>query len=256
MRLMPTLAAAGLALAGLIGPVFAQSTETEAPPSQNWSFDGMFGTYDQAAMQRGFQVFQNICSNCHATKYLAFRDLTALGYNEDEVKAIAAGYQVQDGPNDQGDMFERPGRPSDHRPPPFPNEQAARSANGGALPPDLSLMAKAREYGPDYIYGILTGYEEPPAGVTVPEGMHYNKYFPGHMIAMPPPLTDDAVQYEDGTKATVAQEASDVTQFLMWLAEPKLEQRKETGVKALLFLIILAGVLYAYKRKVWADVPH
>ena len=144
-----------------------------------------------------------------------------------------------DGPNDQGEMFERPGRPSDHNPSPYANEQAARAANGGALPPDLSLIAKAREDGPDYIYVLLTGYQEPPAEVTVPEGMHYNAYFPGHMIAMPPPLSDGVVEYGDGTTATVGQMAADVTQFLMWMAEPKLEERKQTGLKAVLFLVIL-----------------
>jgi ubiquinol-cytochrome c reductase cytochrome c1 subunit len=257
MRSIPALAAATLALAAAhAAPALAQSTEAETPPALSWSFDGMFGSYDQAALQRGFQVFQNVCSACHASKYLAFRDLSALGYTPEQVKAIASGYTVQDGPNDQGEMFERPGIPSDHRPPPFPNDQASRASNNGALPPDLSLIAKAREHGADYIHAILAGYEDPPAGVTVPDGLYYNEYFPGHMIAMPPPLSDGAVTYADGTPATVPQMAADVSQFLMWLAEPRLEQRKETGVKALLFLVVLAGLLYAYKRKIWADVPH
>jgi ubiquinol-cytochrome c reductase cytochrome c1 subunit len=246
-------AALSLGLASSHGP--AQAAEgTDAPPEQHWSFNGIFGTYDRAALQRGFQVYEGVCHACHGAQYLAFRNLGDIGLSEDAVKAIAANYQVTDGPNDSGDMFERPGRPSDRIPSPFPNEQAARASNGGAYPPDLSLLAKAREHGPDYIYAVLTGYEEPPADITVPDGMNYNRYFPGHMIAMPPPLSEGAVTYEDGTEATVPQMSADVTQFLMWLAEPKMEERKQTGVKVALFLIVLTGLLYAYKRKVWADV--
>jgi ubiquinol-cytochrome c reductase cytochrome c1 subunit len=162
--------------------------------------------------------------------------------------------QVTDGPNDNGEMFERPGRPSDRFKPPFPNDNAARAANNGALPPDLSLIVKARQGGADYIYGVLTGYADPPPDVKLTEGMYYNKYFPGHQIAMPQPLTDDRVTYADGTKATLSQEAHDVVTFLAWAAEPELETRKQLGVKVLLFLIVLSGLLFAVKRKVWKDV--
>lgn len=251
---MRQLIVAGALALGLATSVpVAVAAEGEAPPEQHWSFNGAFGTFDRAALQRGFQVYQGVCQACHGAHYLAFRNLEALGFNEDEVKAIAAQYTVTDGPNDQGEMFDRPGRPSDRKPSPYPNEQAARAANGGAFPPDLSLIAKARAHGPDYIYALLTGYHEAPADVNVPAGMNYNAYFPGHLIAMPAPLSDGIVEYTDGTQATLSQTASDVTQFLMWLAEPKLEERKETGIKVVIFLVILSCVLYAYKRRVWSD---
>jgi ubiquinol-cytochrome c reductase cytochrome c1 subunit len=246
---------AALAVAGVLLPTAARAAGEAVPPlRENWPHHGIFGTYDRAALQRGFQVYKEVCAACHGTKYLAFRNLQALGYSEEEVKAIAAEYTVMDGPNDQGEMFERPARPSDRKPGPYPNERAARAANNGAYPPDLSLIVKARAGGENYIYSLLIGYEEPPAGVTVPDGMYYNKYFPGHFIAMPPILQPDGVTYADGTKATVAQMARDVTQFLAWLAEPKLEERKQTGIKVMLFLIVLTGLLYAYKRRIWADV--
>ena len=223
-------------------------------PRQQWSFDGVFGTYDRASAQRGFQVYKEVCSVCHPVKHLYFRNLTEIGYSEDEVKAIAAGYQVTDGPNDQGQMFQRPGRPSDPIPGPFPNDQAARAANNGALPPDQSLIVKARPGGPDYVYGILTGYKEPPAGFKLLDGMNYNEYFPGHQIAMPPPLSDNAVTFTDGTPATVPQMAHDVTTFLTWAAEPNLDDRHRTGFKVIMFLIVAAGVFYAAKRKIWAPI--
>jgi ubiquinol-cytochrome c reductase cytochrome c1 subunit len=246
--------AGALALGLLASSPSVQAAEGVALPEQHWSFDGAFGTYDRAALQRGFQVYQGVCQACHGAQYLSFRNLADLGYSEDEVKAIAAGYTVTDGPNNQGEMFERPGRPSDRKPSPYPNDEASRAANNGALPPDLSLIAKARAGGPDYLYALLTGYHEAPADITVPDGMNYNAYFPGHLIAMPPPLSDDIVEYGDGTSATVGQMSADVSQFLMWLAEPRLEERKGTGVKVVLFLVILSGILYAYKRRVWADL--
>ncbi len=254
LRLTALLAVAGGLLAA--APLPSRAAEGEAAPllHRSWPEDGIFGTFDRAMLQRGFQVFQGICQNCHSTEYLAFRNLEDLGYTEDQVKAIAAQYQVTDGPNDQGDMFQRPGKPSDYREGPFANAMAARAANGGALPPDLSLIVKARPGGSNYVYSLLNGFVDPPPGVKVPPGMHYNKFFPGHMIAMPPPLSDDAVTYADGTKATVPQMAADVTEFLHWLAEPTLEQRKALGLKAMLFLVVLAGLLYAYKRRIWSDV--
>jgi ubiquinol-cytochrome c reductase cytochrome c1 subunit len=224
---------------------------------ESWPHHGAFGTFDRAALQRGFKVYEEVCHGCHSAKYLTFRSLGDLGFNEDEVKAIAAKYQVQDGPDDAGDMFERPARASDRIPSPFPNDNAARAANGGALPPDLSLISKARQDGDNYIYSLLTGYADPPPGEEVAPGQYYNTYFPGHKIGMPPPITsDDQVTYDDGTSATVDQMTKDVTQFLSWLAEPKMEERKQTGIKVMLFLAILSVLLYFYMRKVWADVKH
>jgi len=225
-------------------------------PDTKFSFDGVFGTYDRASAQRGFQVYKEVCSACHSLRLLSYRNLRELGLTEAQVEAIAAGYQIVDGPNDEGQMFERAGRPADRFRKPFANDAAARAANNGALPPDLSVIAKAREGGADYLYALLTGYADPPAGVTVMDGMHYNKYFPGHQIAMGAPLNPDQVDYADGTKATVEQMARDVSTFLQWAAEPELEQRRALGVKIIIFLTILAGLTYAVKRKVWADVEH
>jgi len=230
--------------------------EAIAIPDTKFSFDGIFGTYDRASAQRGFQVYKEVCAACHSLRLLSYRNLRELGLTEAQVEAIAAGYQITDGPNDEGQMFERAGRPADRFRKPFANDAAARAANNGALPPDLSVIAKAREGGADYLYALLTGYVDPPAGVTVMDGMHYNKYFPGHQIAMGAPLNPDQVDYADGTKATVEQMARDVSTFLQWAAEPELEQRRALGVKIIIFLTILAGLTYAVKRKVWADVEH
>ena len=247
---------AAAVLGGLmLTPAIARAAdENQQLPRQQWSFDGVFGTYDRASAQRGFQVYKEVCSVCHPVKHLHIRDLADIGYNEDEVKAIAAGYQVTDGPNDEGQMYQRPGRPSDPIPEPFPNDQAARAANNGALPPDQSLIVKARAGGPDYVYGILTGYKEPPAGFKMLEGMNYNEFFAGHQIAMPPPLSDNAVTFADGTPATVPQMAHDVVTFLTWAAEPNLDDRHRTGLKVTLFLVVAAGVFYAAKRKIWAPI--
>jgi ubiquinol-cytochrome c reductase cytochrome c1 subunit len=238
---------------GIAGPACAQE-EAASAPRQEWSFNGVFGTYDRAALQRGFQVYKEVCSACHAVKHLYFRDLAEIGYKEDEVKGIAAQVQVTDGPNDTGEMFQRPARPSDPIPPPFPNDQTARSANNGALPPDLSLITKAREGGADYVYAILTGFKDAPAGFKMNPNMNYNEYFAGHQIAMPPPLNADQVKYADETKATVPQMAHDVVSFLSWAAEPTLEERHRMGFKVILFLIVLTGLLYAAKRKIWARI--
>ena len=251
MRLRSLALAATLA-ALAAGP--AAAAEEPSLPHLPWSFDGLFGTYDQASLKRGFEVYRQVCSNCHAMHLLAYRDLESIGYSEEQVKEIAAGVQVTDGPNDAGEMFERPGRPSDRFHSPFANDAAARAANNGALPPDFSLIAKARVGGPDYIHALMTGYGDPPADVKMQEGMNYNEYFPGHQIAMPPPLADGTVTYPDGTKATLDQEAKDVANFLMWAAEPKLDARKRMGVKVMLFLVVLALMLYAVKRKVWAAI--
>jgi ubiquinol-cytochrome c reductase cytochrome c1 subunit len=246
------LAAAGVAI-GLCGP--AQAAEGEVPlMERHWPFEGVFGHFDRAAAQRGLQVYREVCSTCHSLKYIAFRNLAELGYSEDEVKAIAAEYQVSDGPDEQGEMVERPGKPTDLFPAPFPNEQAARAANGGALPPDLSLITKARAGGADYLYSLLQGYHEPPPDTSGPSGTYFNIFFPGQWIAMPPPLSDGQVSYADGTEASLEQMAIDVANFLTWAGEPTLEARKASGLKVMLFLIVLTALLYATKRKVWAQL--
>jgi ubiquinol-cytochrome c reductase cytochrome c1 subunit len=245
-------ALAGLA-ALLLGATGAMAQEAGPMPSVSWSFSGPFGTYDRAALQRGFQIYTEVCSNCHSLNLLHYHDLSALGYSDDEVKAIAAQKQVAD-INDQGEPIKRPARPSDAFVPPFPNDKAARAANNGALPPDQSLIVKARDGGANYIYGIVTGYGTPPADMKIADGMNYNKMFPGHQIAMPQPLQDDSVTYGDGTKATLDQEARDITTFLSWAADPTMEERKKTGAKVVIFLVVLTLVLYGAKRKIWAAI--
>ena len=233
----------------------AQALEVTQIPSEEWSFSGLFGTFDRAQLQRGYQVYKEVCHSCHGLKFIAFRNLQALGFTPDQVAAIAAEFEVQDGPNDEGDMFMRAAKAADRMPSPFANDQAARVANNGALPPDLSLIVEARKGGADYVYGVLTGYREtPPEGFQLQEGMYYNEYFPGHQIAMPPPLSDDGVTYEDGTQATLSQQAKDVTAFLAWAAEPNLEHSKRLGISVLLFVLVLTGMLYALKRHIWSDV--
>ncbi|AIB13965.1 Ubiquinol-cytochrome C reductase, cytochrome C1 subunit [Azospirillum argentinense] len=243
-------AAVALGLAGA-----AQASEAVHIPKQEWSHSGVFGTIDKASAQRGFQIYKEVCSTCHSAKLVPIRTLAGIGFSEDELKAIAAGYEVQAGPNDAGEMFMRPGIPADRFPSPFPNDNAARAANNGALPPDLSLMAKARVGGEDYLYAFLTGFEEnPPEGVTLMPGMNYNKYFPGHQVGMPNILMPDGVTYADGTPATVQQQAHDISTFLTFIAEPHMDARKQMGVKVILFLIVLAGLMYATKRKLWSTL--
>jgi len=290
-KILVSLAAAGLVLAGAAA-VIAQEQEpakteghSEANPTHfpikepkemSWSFAGPFGTYDKAQLQRGFQVYKEVCSACHSMHMVAFRTLEDLGYNEAQIKSLAAEYTIHDGPNDDGDMFDRPGKPSDYFPSPFPNEQAAAAGNGGAAPPDMSLLAKARgiergfpqfifdiftqyaESGPDYIHSLLTGYDEqPPAGMVIPEGTHYNPYFnAGVSLKMPKPLSDDQVTYGDGSPQTVEQYSRDVSAFLMWAAEPHMEDRKKTGFRVVIFMLLFGGLMYLTKRKVWADVAH
>jgi len=245
--------AAAIAFAGFHAGA-AQAAEGKELPARDWSFSGIFGQYDRDAMQRGFQVYREVCSGCHSLRLIAFRNLEALGYGEDEIKAIAADYTVVDGPDDEGEMFDRPGLPADHFPSPFANTQAAAAANSGAAPPDLSLMTKARNGGADYLHALLTGYTDPPDGVELLDVQSYNLYFPGNVTAMAPPLDEDIVEYGDGTPATVDQMATDVTTFLAWAAEPEMEERKRMGIKVILFLLVFTGVLYAVKRKVWADL--
>ncbi|WP_404422303.1 cytochrome c1 [Thalassospira australica] len=252
-----TAMAAAFALTALAGTGAKAAGDAPVPPSQDWSWNGLFGTYDRAQLQRGFQVYKDVCASCHSLRFIAFRNLQGIGFNEDQIKAIAADYEIEDGPNDDGDMFSRPGKPSDYFPSPFANEQAAAASNGGAIPPDLSLMTKARVAGPDYVFGLLTGYEdEAPEGFDLSEGKSYNHYFPGHQISMAPPLYDEAVEYTDGTPMTVEQHARDVVAFLNWTAQPELEARKSMGLKVILFLIVLTAMLYAVKRKIWRDIEH
>lgn len=268
------LVAAGALFIGSLQDARAEEGGTK-PPGNSWSFAGPFGHYDRGSLQRGLKVYKEVCSNCHGLSLIAFRNLADPGgpsYSSAQAAAFASDYKIKDGPNDAGDMFERPGRPADYFPSPFANEQAARAANGGAAPPDLSLITKARSYGrgfpmfiidffsqyqeqgPDYVAAVLQGFDDKvPEGVTIPEGSYYNKYFPGHAIKMPKPLSDGQVTYDDGSPATVAQYAKDVTTFLMWTAEPHMEARKRLGLQVFIFLIIFAFLMYFTKKKVWAD---
>jgi ubiquinol-cytochrome c reductase cytochrome c1 subunit len=246
------LAAAGLMAAAAAAPATAQ--EVPEPPQQKWSFDGLFGAYDLAAAQRGFQVYSEVCANCHSMHLLHYRDLAGIGLTPEQIKAIAASVTVPQGTDDQGNPKEGPGTPADQFRSPFPNDKAARAANNGALPPDLSLITNAREGHADYIYGILTGFADPPAGFKMQDGMNYNKYFPGHQIAMPQPLHDGQVTYADGTPTNIGQMSHDVVTFLYWAANPELVERKQIGVRVILFLALLGGLTYALKRKLWSDV--
>jgi ubiquinol-cytochrome c reductase cytochrome c1 subunit len=246
------LCAAAATMVGMVAVADAAEALL-APISRSWSHDGIFGTYDRAAAQRGLQVYRGVCAGCHGIRQVDFRNLVDLGFSEDEVRALASEYFVIDGPDDFGEMFEREAVPADGFPSPFPNPQAARAANAGAYPVDLSLITKARHNGDNYLYSLLRGYQAPPAGAEPLEGLHYNPYFPGGWLAMPPPLMEGVVQYADGTEATVEQMAADVTVFLAWAADPMLEERKRTGLKVMLFLIVLTGLFYATKRKIWAD---
>ena len=257
--------ATGLAL-GLAGTASAQEIDTHAraPKHVEFEFDGPFGKYDRAALQRGFQVYKEVCGACHSLSRIAFRNLTDAGgpgFSEAQARALAAAAKVPAGPDaegrthdDNGEVITRPAILADYFPPPFANEEAARTANNGALPPDLSLIIKARHHGDAYVYSLLTGFgENPPKGFTVAKDKHYNPYFPGWNIGMPPPLTKDGVPYADGTPATIEQQAHDVVTFLAWASEPKMEQRKQMGFAVLIFLIAFAGVLGLAYKKVKAE---
>lgn len=246
-----------LVMLGLLaaGPALAVGSENTPPvPKQQWSFDGPFGTYDRASMQRGLHVYQQVCANCHGMKHMYYRNLTAIGLSEEQVKALAATVTVPGGTDDSGTLVERPALPSDHFRSPFASDKAARAANGGALPPDQSLIVKARENGSNYLVALLTGYRDPPEGVKVGDGQYYNLYMPGNQLAMAPPLNEGQLEYADGTKATVEQMAKDVTHFLTWASMPELEERKRMGVKMVLFLTLATGLSIAVKKRVWKDV--
>ena len=273
MKKIITYIAVSLALS--MPSVTAFSSETSPiPAKQEWSWTGFTGTFDKAQLQRGLQIYTEVCSSCHSLNLVSYRNLTALGYNADEIKVIAGEFEVQDGPDAEGEMFMRPALPRDAFVAPFPNSQAARAANNGALPPDLSLIVKARATGKqniavnfwnsirgfgagsgsDYVYALLTGYDDEPDGFEISEGMSYNTYFPGHQIAMSMPLDDETVEYEDETEPTLDQHARDITAFLSWASEPELEQRKKTGLRVLLFLAIFWVIVLLYKKRVWKDV--
>ena len=223
----------------------------------NWSFKGPFGKFDRGALQRGYQVYTEVCASCHSMKYLSYRNLAEKGgpeFSEAQAKAIAASFEVKDGPNADGEMFTRPGKLSDKFVMPYDNVKAAQAANGGAYPPDMSVLVKARGGGVDYIYSLLQGYEDPPLGVTLDDGVYYNKYMYGNKIKMPNQLSDGLVEYADGTKATVEQMSKDVTTFLMWSAEPHLESRHQMGFKAIVYLIILTILVYFSMKRIWSRV--
>ena len=221
----------------------------------DWSFEGVFGVFDRASLQRGYQVYQEVCSGCHSVQHLSYRNLSEEGgpeFSLEEAKAIAAQFEVIDGPNEDGEMFTRPARLSDKFASPFPNVKAAAAANGGAYPPDMSVLVKARKGGANYIYSLLLGYGEAPDGYELEDGVYYNKYMPGHKIKMAEPLSDGAIDYIDGTETSKAQMAKDVTTFLVWAADPHLEKRHRIGFKVFFYLIILLTLVYLSKQKVWS----
>ena len=223
-------------------------------PKHNWSFKGLTGTFDKSAIQRGFKVYREVCSGCHSMSLLYYRDLIDIGFSDEEVKAIAAEYTVIDGPNEEGEMFERSARPSDHFVSPFSNEQEARLSNNGSYPPDLSVITKAKKHGPDYIFNLLLGYVEAPVNFELGEGMYYNKWKEGHQISMAQPLDEGYVDYDDGTENTLPQLAEDITTFLVWSAEPELEERKKLGIKVILFFIVLGSIVFIVKNRLWREI--
>ena len=239
---------------GFSNSVFSEEKKVEFIKN-NWDFEGVFGTFDRGSLQRGYQVYQEVCSGCHSVQHLSYRNLSEKGgpeFSIEESKAIAAQFEVTDGPNEDGEMFTRPGRLSDKFVKPFPNVKAAAAANGGAYPPDMSVLVKARKGGAAYIYSLLMGYEEAPAGYELEDGVYYNQYMPGEKIKMAEPISDGVVEYADRTQATKAQIAKDVTTFLVWAADPHLETRHKTGFKVFFYLIVLLALVYLSKQKVWS----
>ncbi|SPR12314.1 cytochrome c [Orientia tsutsugamushi] len=234
--------------------VLSIQAEALSPKKLDWPFNGILGQLDIQAAQRGFKVYKEVCSACHSLKYVSYRNLADIGFSADEIKAIAREYNFQDGPNDQGEMFERSGLPSDQFYSPFPNDKAARAANNGSYPVDLSLIIKAREKGADYVYSLLTGYTAPPEEFKLEHGLYYNPYFSIQKIAMPPPLTDHQVSYSDGTNSSVEQMAKDIVVFLQWAAEPEMTHRKSMGLKVIIFLIIFSTIFYIAKERVWSNI--
>jgi len=242
----------------IVGATFSASSAEKAEYLKtDWSFKGLFGKFDRAALQRGYQVYTEVCSSCHSMKYLSYRNLAEKGgpeFTEEQAKAIAASFEVKDGPNSDGEMFTRPGKLSDKFVMPYENVKAAQAANGGAYPPDMSVLVKARGGGVDYIYSLLQGYEDPPADIILDDGVHYNKFMYGNKIKMANQLSDGLVEYADGTNASVEQMSKDVTTFLMWSAEPHLEARHKMGFKAIVYLIILTILVYFSMKRIWSRV--
>ena len=233
------------------------SAETPKLLKTDWTFKGLFGKYDRASLQRGYQVYTEVCAACHSMQYLSYRNLAEPGgpeFTEDEAKFIAASFEVLDGPNSDGEMFTRPAKLSDKFVMPYENVEASKAANGGAYPPDMSVLAKARKGGADYIYSLLLGYDEPPADIKLDDGVYYNKYMYGNKIKMSAPLSDGIIEYSDGTEATQEQMAKDITTFLMWSAEPHLETRHKTGFRVIVYLIILSILVYLTMKKIWSRV--
>lgn len=246
-----------LVILSLISFYQANAAENADLLKEEWSFKGLFGRFDRGSLQRGYQVYNEVCAGCHSIKYLTYRNLSEKGgpeFSIAQAKAMAASFEVIDGPNSDGEMFTRPAKLSDKFVMPYENKKAAEAANGGAYPPDMSVLAKARSGGVDYIYSILLGYEDPPSGITLDDGVYYNKYMYGNNIKMAKPLSEDIVEYADGTKATEEQMAKDVSTFLMWAAEPHLEARHKMGFKAILYLIILTVLVYFSMKKVWSRI--
>ena len=236
----------------LIPNLFAE--EAMSLKKQNWSFEGIFGRYDNSTLQRGLQIYQEVCSACHGMKRLRFRELRDLGFTNDQIKQYAKTFEILDGPNELGEMFIRPGEPSDTFVSPYKNKEEAKASFGGSYPPDLSLLTKAIKNGPDYIYSLLTGNEEPPKEFKLTDGLYYNPYYDGKVIAMPPPLYGNAIEYIDGTNASLDQLSYDIVHFLNWAAEPKLQKRKSLGLKVLLFLIVLTLLLYVTMKEIWSRI--
>jgi len=234
--------------------LIAAESSTKSLPQHEWSFEGITGTFDRGALQRGYQVYSEVCSGCHSMKLLYYRDLIDIGFSEDQVKAIASEFTVIDGPNDEGEMFERDARPADRFVSPYLNDNEARANNNGAYPPDLSVITKAKKDGANYIYNLLLGYKDPPADMEVGEGMYYNIYMAGNQIAMPQPIYDESVDYADGTNNSAEQLAEDLVVFLTWAAEPELEVRKNLGIKVILFFIILGFIIFLAKNRLWREV--
>lgn len=237
-----------------VAPAHAAS-DAKYPPDMKWSFEGIMGTYDRASLQRGYQIYEQVCAACHSMDHIYYRDLAKIGYSEAEIKAIASQFLIKDGPNDRGEMFERPGLPSDRFKNPYDNYKQAAYLNNGKVPPDMSLIVKARHGGADYIHALLTGYKEPPPDVTLSSGVYYNPYYPGKLIGMAPPLVvEGQVEYADGTEATINQMSKDVTYFLAWASDPHMETRKRLGLASCLFLLVFSGLMYSVKKKLWRDL--
>ncbi|EIW79200.1 hypothetical protein CONPUDRAFT_127096 [Coniophora puteana RWD-64-598 SS2] len=241
-----------------VGEVHANSLADDGlhPGVYPWPHGGLFDTFDHSSIRRGFQVYREVCAACHSLDRIAWRNLVGVSHTVDEARTLAEDIEYEDGPDDNGEMFQRPGKLADYMPKPYPNEEAARAGNAGALPPDLSLIIKARHGGADYVFSLLTGYIDPPAGVEIREGMNYNPYFPGGAIGMARLLFDGLVEYDDGTPATTSQMAKDVVTFLNWAAEPEHDERKKLGLKAVILFSSLFAISIWVKKFKWSVIKN